>query len=30
MFYAVYGHRIKSWSSTKYKQENNAMVLNNN
>ncbi|MGI8636777.1 MAG: glucose/galactose MFS transporter, partial [Segetibacter sp.] len=30
MFYAVYGHRIKSWSSTRYKQENNAMVLNNN
>ena len=30
MFYAIYGHRIKSWSLIKYKQGSKAIVLNNN
>jgi len=30
MFYAIYGHRIKSWSLIKYKQEGKVIVLKNN
>ena len=30
VFYAIYGHRIKSWSFIKYKQEREVIVLKNN
>lgn len=30
VFYAIYGHRIKSWSLIKYKQEREVIVLKNN